>query len=415
MAARRRLIDAAQRLLVTICHKQRDRVPGPTPLVRPAAGDRRLPALRPLGPGTLRRRGARGRHRGTPQRGQDDPLQRAHEGGRRDHRVRVPDGQVERRHGDDRRRAARAARRARRREEGDARRRSGAGRSRHRPRAPRRPAPGRRAARRRGRVLRHRRSRERHRDARSSSCSSPTPITSRSGSSGSRSRRSRATPRVRKEAEVLREVLAHLEAGKPLTEWTGELPDELDPLTTKPLIAIVNGPGGIDCKLEAELAELSDEEAAAFREGASALDEVVAAAQGRARPDHVLHRGREGDAGVDAARRPDGARGGRHDPLRHRARVHPLRGDPLGRPARRRLARRGVEARHAAARGQDLRRAGRRRAQHPLQRLTAVARRPVQPAAISAAPPSAISPPAVRVVPSRSCRTARASRIVVIG
>ena len=36
---------------------------------------------------------------------------------------------------------------------------------------------------------------------------------------------------VRKEAEVLRDVLAHLEAGKPLTDWAGELPDELDPLT----------------------------------------------------------------------------------------------------------------------------------------------------------------------------------------
>jgi ribosome-binding ATPase YchF (GTP1/OBG family) len=80
---------------------------------------------------------------------------------------------------------------------------------------------------------------------------------------------------VRKEAETLRDVLAHLEAGNPLTDWVGELPEELDPLTTKPLIAIVNGVGGIDCKLEAELVELADEEASAFREGASALDEVV--------------------------------------------------------------------------------------------------------------------------------------------
>ena len=144
---------------------------------------------------------------------------------------------------------------------------------------------------------------ERPRDSSSSSCSSPTRITSRSGSSGSRSRRSRAMPRVRKEAEILREVLAHLEAGKPLTEWTGELPAELDPLTTKPLIAIVNGPDGIDCKLEAELAELSDEEAAAFREGAIRARRGRAAAQGRARPDHVLHGGREGDARLDAARR----------------------------------------------------------------------------------------------------------------
>jgi ribosome-binding ATPase len=80
---------------------------------------------------------------------------------------------------------------------------------------------------------------------------------------------------VRKEAETLAEVLAHVESGKPLTEWPGELPPELDSLTTKPLIAIENGPNGIDCKLEAELAELPDEEAAAFRDGPSALDEVV--------------------------------------------------------------------------------------------------------------------------------------------
>jgi len=44
----------------------------------------------------------------------------------------------------------------------------------------------------------------------------------------------------------------------------------------KPLIAVENGPGGIDLVLEAELAELSDEEAAAFRDGGtSALEEVV--------------------------------------------------------------------------------------------------------------------------------------------
>ena len=53
-------------------------------------------------------------------------------------------------------------------------------------------------------------------------------------------------------------------------------PDGLEPLTTKPLIAVENGPGGIDLSLEAELAELPEEEAAAFRDGApSALDEVA--------------------------------------------------------------------------------------------------------------------------------------------
>jgi ribosome-binding ATPase YchF (GTP1/OBG family) len=80
---------------------------------------------------------------------------------------------------------------------------------------------------------------------------------------------------VRKEAEALAAVLTHLEAGDPLTAWEGELPPELDPLTTKPMLEIVNGPAGIDCKLEAELAELPDDEAAAFRDGPSALDEVV--------------------------------------------------------------------------------------------------------------------------------------------
>jgi hypothetical protein len=82
-----------------------------------------------------------------------------------------------------------------------------------------------------------------------------------------------ATKRV--EAETLAALLAHLDAGKTLADWPDTLPAELDPLTTKPLIAVENGPGGIDCKLEAELAELSDEEAAEFRDGPSALDEVV--------------------------------------------------------------------------------------------------------------------------------------------
>jgi len=79
----------------------------------------------------------------------------------------------------------------------------------------------------------------------------------------------------RAELEALTELLAHLDAGRTLADWPGELPEELDPLTTKPLLAVENGPGGIDCKLEAELAELSDDEAAEFRDGPSALDEVV--------------------------------------------------------------------------------------------------------------------------------------------
>ena len=83
-------------------------------------------------------------------------------------------------------------------------------------------------------------------------------------------------PKVRAEAERLRELLAAVDAGATLADVDGELPAGLEPLTTKPLIVVENGPGGIDLALEAELADLTPEDAAAFREGAaSALDEVV--------------------------------------------------------------------------------------------------------------------------------------------
>jgi ribosome-binding ATPase len=95
--------------------------------------------------------------------------------------------------------------------------------------------------------------------------------------------------RLKSEAAELERLLAHLDAGRTLAEWEGELPPELEPLTTKPLLELVNGPGaaeggavsglaatGIDLQLEAELAELSPEEAAEFRGGGeSALGEVV--------------------------------------------------------------------------------------------------------------------------------------------
>ena len=80
---------------------------------------------------------------------------------------------------------------------------------------------------------------------------------------------------LREEVAVLRELLSHLDAGHNLRDWPGELPPALEPLTTKPLIALENGPTGIDLKLEAELAELSEEDAAAFRDGPSALGQVA--------------------------------------------------------------------------------------------------------------------------------------------
>jgi ribosome-binding ATPase YchF (GTP1/OBG family) len=80
--------------------------------------------------------------------------------------------------------------------------------------------------------------------------------------------------RLKQEVAELERVLAHADAGGTLADWTGELPEGLEPLTTKPLLAVENGPNGIDLKLESELAELGDE-AGEFREGASALEEVV--------------------------------------------------------------------------------------------------------------------------------------------
>jgi ribosome-binding ATPase YchF (GTP1/OBG family) len=82
-------------------------------------------------------------------------------------------------------------------------------------------------------------------------------------------------PKLKKEVVELERLLAHVDAGSSLTDWPGELPPELEPLATKPLLAVENGANGIDLKLEAELAELSGEEASVFREGASALEEVV--------------------------------------------------------------------------------------------------------------------------------------------
>ena len=114
------------------------------------------------------------------------------------------------------------------------------------------------------------------------------PRAARAGAAGRRPRPCRAAARARGQAgEVGRREAAPggrraasacssgVDAGRSLRDWEGELPPELEPLTTKPVVPVVNGPAGIDLKLEAELAELPEEEAAEFREGESALDEVV--------------------------------------------------------------------------------------------------------------------------------------------
>jgi ribosome-binding ATPase YchF (GTP1/OBG family) len=82
-------------------------------------------------------------------------------------------------------------------------------------------------------------------------------------------------PETRKEVESLERALSHLEAGGSLADY-GQVPAELEPLTTKPLVRIVNGEGGLDLQLEGELSEFGPDEAAAFREGQSALEATVA-------------------------------------------------------------------------------------------------------------------------------------------
>ncbi len=81
---------------------------------------------------------------------------------------------------------------------------------------------------------------------------------------------------LRDEVALLERLLEHIDEERPLRDFPGALPRELEPLTTKPVIPIVNGPGGTDLVLEAELRELPEAEAAQFRDGdVSALDDVV--------------------------------------------------------------------------------------------------------------------------------------------
>jgi ribosome-binding ATPase len=91
-----------------------------------------------------------------------------------------------------------------------------------------------------------------------------------------RSQAKSGDPKLRQEAADVEELLEHVDGGGTVADWGRPQPPELEPLTTKPLVVVVNGARGIDLELEEELAQLDDEEAAAFREGArSALEEVV--------------------------------------------------------------------------------------------------------------------------------------------
>ncbi len=91
-----------------------------------------------------------------------------------------------------------------------------------------------------------------------------------------RSQAKSGDPKLRQEVAELEDLLRHVEAGGTVAGYSRPVPPELEPLTTKPMVVVTNATGGIDLELEAELAQLDPEEAAAFREGGrSALDEVV--------------------------------------------------------------------------------------------------------------------------------------------
>jgi ribosome-binding ATPase YchF (GTP1/OBG family) len=99
-----------------------------------------------------------------------------------------------------------------------------------------------------------------------------------------RSQAKSGDPKLRQEVQELEALLAHVEGGGSIADYRGTMPPELEPLTTKPAVVVAEtagtDPGGpslvLDLQLEAELAELDPEEAAAFRDGGrSALEEVV--------------------------------------------------------------------------------------------------------------------------------------------
>ena len=88
----------------------------------------------------------------------------------------------------------------------------------------------------------------------------------------------------------------------------------------------------VAARFEADLAEMDDaEERAAFLaeigQDEAGMPRVAARRVPPARADHLLHGRPEGGARLAAPPGLERGRGGRQDPLRHRARLHPRRGD----------------------------------------------------------------------------------------
>jgi hypothetical protein len=128
--------------------------------------------------------------------------------------------------------------------------------------------------------------------------------------------------RLKAEVADLERLLAHLDAGQTLAEWEGELPPELEPLTTKPLLELVNGGEGIDLPARGGArGAVAGGGCRVPRRRRVRARRGRTQARGDSRPDHVLHGGGHGDARLDPTARRDRARRRRDDPLGHRARL----------------------------------------------------------------------------------------------
>ena len=167
---------------------------------------------------------------------------------------------------------------------------------------------------------------------------------------------------ARDELAVLDRLAAHLDEGLPARTLDVEVPEGLDLLTTKPVIYVANvSEAGepervaaltayatehgaevvaVAARFEAELAELEDPADRAAFLADLGLDEPGMPRLARAcfRTLGLITFFTAGPMEARAWPVREGAtarRGGGQDPLGHRTRLHPRRGDPLGRPRRR--------------------------------------------------------------------------------
>ena len=281
-------------------------------------------------------RGGSGRHRRASERGLDDALPRADARGGERRRARSTSAWRRSRT------AARAARRGRRREEGDA----GRGARRRRARAPARRCSGTCA-----------------RSTRCSPCSTAGPGTRDPAADletlklellvADRDHVERRLERVAKQAKSgdaklrvevaeLEQILAHLDAGGTLAEWERRAAARARAADDEAAARGRERPGrdrrassrrsSPSCPTRRRRRSARASPRSARSRGGCSRCSTSSRSSPRARRRRARGRCGAGGSALDAAR---------DDPLRHRARVHPLRGDPLGRPRRRRLARRG--------------------------------------------------------------------------